>query len=66
MRGNRKTHVRGELHGRAKLSIWDVAAIKLLFEDRSSAPPMTRAARAFGVTPAQVRRILRGERWGWM
>lgn len=55
----------GEDHGRAKLTIWDVAAIKLLLAE-PSAPPMTHVARAFGVNPPQVQRIRKGECWGWL
>lgn len=50
---------RGEEHGRCKLSMWDVAAIKALFL-HPTPPPKARVARAFGITPAHVRRILNG------
>jgi hypothetical protein len=47
----------GEKHGRAKLSLWEICAIRALFL-HPMPPPMARVARAFGITPAHVRRII--------
>jgi len=59
----------GEDHGRAKLTTWDVLAIRALHDDsvpRWQRPAMARTARAFGVTPKTIRRIVDRQIWRWL
>lgn len=54
---------RGERHGRAKLSIWDVVAIRALFDLRDR-PSISRIAAAFGISRQHVLRLRDGVHWG--
>lgn len=56
------THIRGERNPGAKLRINDVVRIKRLKGKMSNAA----IAREYGVSPAQVCRILNGKKWGWV
>lgn len=55
----------GEDHGRAKLTTWDVLAIRALHREdlpRWERPPIA----AFGVTPKTVRQIVLRQIWRWL
>lgn len=55
---------RGERHGRAKLTLWDVCAIRALFlPPMPRLPVITRIATAFGISERQVRKIRDGMNW---
>jgi hypothetical protein len=53
---------RGERHGMAKLSMWDVCAIRALFEGDLT-PSISRIARAFGLNRSTVRKIRDRKIW---
>lgn len=54
---------RGEKHGRAKLSMWDVVAIRALFGPADH-PSVSRIAKAFGISRRHVVRLRDGDHWG--
>lgn len=57
----------GEDHGRAKLTTWDVLAIRALHDLPKHERPSIRAtARAFGVGTRNVRRIILRQVWRWL
>lgn len=51
----------GELHPRAKLTWLRVREIRKAFAESSAG--IRPLARAYGVSPLQIRRIVRGDRW---
>lgn len=51
----------GETHHMAKLSAADVSQIRKLSRDQREEPMYL--AKQFGVSPSQIRRILRGQHW---
>ncbi len=55
-------HAQGERQARAKLSWWDICAIRALLEAEKPTS-VGRIARAFGISRRQVRRI--GDRKQW-
>lgn len=59
MHGN---HARGERASGAKLSVWDVAAIRALFAGEQP-PTVYGVAKAYGISRRQVRRIRDGQHW---
>lgn len=56
-------NARGEDHAHAKLTMWDVIAIRLLIE---GLVPVARIARAFGVDRKTIRSIDRRLIWNWL
>jgi len=59
----------GEDHGRAKLTTWDVLAIRALHDDalpRWERPSIADTSRAFGVTRKTVRAIILRQIWRWL
>lgn len=56
---------RGEQHGRAKLTIWEVVAIRLVLAEPEP-PSVSAVARAFAVDRRTVQRVRDGKRWGWV
>lgn len=66
--------MRGELHGRAKLTERDVYWIREHYtpgnkggrpETTQSSTSLTGIAKRFGISHRQVFRIVRKENWGW-
>lgn len=53
-------HRKGGEHCYAKLSAWDVAAIRLLLEE---SVPLLRISKAFWISCRQLRRIRDGQGW---
>lgn len=56
----------GEEHGRAKLTTWDVLAIRALHDDavpKWDRPSIAATARAFGVGTRNIRRIILRQVW---
>jgi len=59
-------NARGERHGRAKLSMWDVIAIRCLLSIRIDPPSVSAIARAFEISRRTVTGIRSGKNWGWL
>jgi len=57
--------VRGEQHGRAKLTMWDVIAIRLVFEEPDP-PSIEDVARAFSLDRRSVRSVRDRINWKWL
>lgn len=56
-------NLRGEDHPHAKLTMWDVIAIRCLIAELTS---VSRIARAFGVDRKTIRSIDRRLIWNWL
>lgn len=56
------THVEGERHGKSKLNVVAVRAIRR----DASAMPKTEIAAKYGIGPSQAARVIRKEQWAWL